>query len=113
MTAGASPERSADRIAGSGSGFADCEALAMKNEATIDGITVGGQPTAADLANSRFATVINLRRDDEPGNDTGALLAGSGVAYTAVPWTIETVTKDDITQIRAAVAAASGPVLIH
>ncbi len=85
----------------------------MKNEAVIDGITVGGQPTAAESASGRFATVINLREADEPGNDTGSLLAGTDVAYAHVPWTIDTVTNADIAHVRAAVDAASGPVLIH
>ena len=85
----------------------------MKNEAIIDGITVGGQPTAEELKSGRFASVINVRGADEEGNDTGAVLAGTGVAYTAVPWTVDTVTKDDIAKVRAAVDAAEGPVLIH
>ena len=85
----------------------------MKNEAVIDGITIGGQPTAGELAAGRFASVINIRGDDEPGNNTAELLAGSDVAYTSVPWTIDTVTKADIERIRTAVDAADGPVLIH
>jgi uncharacterized protein (TIGR01244 family) len=85
----------------------------MKNEANIDGITVGGQPGAADLGGSRFQTVINVRGEREPGNDTVMLLAGTDVAYSAVPFTIDTVTNDDITRVRAAVDAAGGPVLIH
>ena len=85
----------------------------MKNEATIDGITVGGQPTAQELQSGRIGSVVNLRLDDEPGNDTAALLAGTGVAYTSVPLTIDTVTSDDIERVRAAVEAAEGPVLIH
>ncbi|MGH7707299.1 MAG: beta-lactamase hydrolase domain-containing protein [Vulcanimicrobiaceae bacterium] len=79
----------------------------------IDGITVGGQPSADDLAAGRFQTVVNIRHDEEPGNDTAASLAGSEVAYAVVPWTIDTVTKDDIAQVRAAVEAADGPVLVH
>jgi protein tyrosine phosphatase (PTP) superfamily phosphohydrolase (DUF442 family) len=85
----------------------------MKNEARIDGITVGGQPSAHELAGGRFATVINIRKADEAGNNTAELLAGTDVAYTAVPWTIDTVTIDDITRIRAAADASDGPVLIH
>jgi protein tyrosine phosphatase (PTP) superfamily phosphohydrolase (DUF442 family) len=85
----------------------------MKNEAAIHGVTVGGQPSADELTSGRFATVVNIRRDAEEGNDTGEVLAGTGVAYAPVPWTIDTVTKDDITLIRDAVAAAKGPVLIH
>jgi uncharacterized protein (TIGR01244 family) len=85
----------------------------MKNEAIIQDITVGGQPSAADLSGERFQTVVNVRGEREPGNDTAALLAATGVAYTAVPFTIDTVTKDDIARVRAAVDAAGGPVLIH
>ncbi|MGD0473187.1 MAG: sulfur transferase domain-containing protein [Candidatus Velthaea sp.] len=85
----------------------------MKNEASIDGITVGGQPSAADLSNGMFTSVINVRRHEEPGNDTEVLVAGSQINYTVVPWTIDTVTKEDIATIRAAVDASRGPVLIH
>ncbi len=85
----------------------------MKNEAVIDGITVGGQPDAQELQSGRFQSVINLRLDSEAGNDTKALLAGTDVAYTSVPWTADTVTEDDIARIREAVDSAEGPVLIH
>lgn len=85
----------------------------MKNEATIDGITVGGQPTAEELASGRFGTVVNVRLPTEPGNDTATMLAGKDVSYTAVPYTGDTITKDDIVRVRAAVDAAGGPVLIH
>ncbi|GAC1304563.1 MAG: hypothetical protein NVSMB19_15480 [Vulcanimicrobiaceae bacterium] len=85
----------------------------MKNEAIIDGITVGGQPSAEELTSGRFGTVVNVRRHDEAGNDSAAILADSTVAYTAVPYTADTVTKDDIARVRAAVDEANGPVLIH
>ncbi|HEY4442254.1 MAG TPA: sulfur transferase domain-containing protein [Candidatus Elarobacter sp.] len=85
----------------------------MKNEANIGGITVGGQPTRDELESGRFGTVVNIRGAGEEGNDTAQLLAGSDVAYAAVPWTIDTVTPDDIDRIRDAVASSEGPVLIH
>jgi uncharacterized protein (TIGR01244 family) len=85
----------------------------MKNEAIIAGITVGGQPSPSDLDGDRFHTIVNVRGEREPGNDTAAQLAGTGVAYAAVPFTIDSVTKDDIARIRSAVDAATGPVLIH
>lgn len=85
----------------------------MKNEAVIGGITVGGQPSADELTPGRFGTVINIRGDAEPGNDTRDLLANGQTDYTAVPWTIDTVTNADIDRIRAAVDAADGDVLIH
>jgi protein tyrosine phosphatase (PTP) superfamily phosphohydrolase (DUF442 family) len=85
----------------------------MKNEAVIGWITVGGQPTSEELRSGRFRSVVNIRGDAEDGNDTAQLLAGSDVAYTAVPWTIDTVTKADIDRIRAALDAGEEPALIH
>jgi protein tyrosine phosphatase (PTP) superfamily phosphohydrolase (DUF442 family) len=85
----------------------------MKNEAVIGGITVGGQPSAEELKSGRFAHVVNIRGADEAGNVTGEVLAGSDVAYTSVPWTIDTVTIDDIDRMRDAIAQSEGPVLIH
>jgi protein tyrosine phosphatase (PTP) superfamily phosphohydrolase (DUF442 family) len=85
----------------------------MKNETVIGGITVGGQPDADELTSGRFATVVNIRQSDEDGNITADALAGSKIAYAPVPWTIGTVTNDDIVRIREAVDAAAGPVLIH
>lgn len=85
----------------------------MKNEATIDGITVGGQPSAEELRSGRFQTVVNVRMHDEPGNDTADVLAGSAIAYASVPYTPSVVTKADIARVREAVDAADGPVLIH
>ena len=85
----------------------------MKNETVIGGITVGGQPTAEELTSGRFTTVVNIRRSDEEGNITDDALAGTDITYTPVPWTIDTVTNEDIERIRDAVDAADGPVLIH
>ena len=85
----------------------------MKNETVIGGITVGGQPTAEELTSGRFATVVNIRGSNEEGNITDAALNGTGIAYAHVPWTIDTVTNDDIARIREAVDADEGPVLIH
>jgi protein tyrosine phosphatase (PTP) superfamily phosphohydrolase (DUF442 family) len=85
----------------------------MKNETVIGGITVGGQPSAEELTSGRFATVVNIRQSDEDGNITADALAGTATAYAPVPWTIGTVTNDDIVRIREAVDAAAGPVLIH
>jgi protein tyrosine phosphatase (PTP) superfamily phosphohydrolase (DUF442 family) len=85
----------------------------MKNAANIGGIIVGGQPSADELMSGRFQTVVNIRGDAEEGNDTADVLAGTDVAYTSVPWTIDTVTKEDIHRIRDAVAARHGSALIH
>jgi protein tyrosine phosphatase (PTP) superfamily phosphohydrolase (DUF442 family) len=85
----------------------------MKNEAVIGGITVGGQPSEEELTSGRFKTVVNIRGADEVGNVSGDILRGSDVDYLSVPWTIETVTNDDIDRIREAVSASAEPVLIH
>jgi protein tyrosine phosphatase (PTP) superfamily phosphohydrolase (DUF442 family) len=85
----------------------------MKNEAVIGGITVGGQPSPEELTSGRFQHVVNIRGAEEEGNVTGEVLAGGDVAYTSVPWTIDTVTNDDIDRMRDAIAESEGPVLIH
>ena len=85
----------------------------MKNQRTIGGITVGGQPSADELAGNRYAAVVNVRLADEQGNDTARHLTGSETAYAPVPFTGGTVTTADIERIRDAVEAADGPVLIH
>jgi len=85
----------------------------MKNAANIGGIIVGGQPSADELTSGRFQTVVNIRGDAEEGNNTADVLAGTDVKYTSVPWTIDTVTKEDIHRIRDAVAGGEGSVLVH
>jgi protein tyrosine phosphatase (PTP) superfamily phosphohydrolase (DUF442 family) len=85
----------------------------MKNEAVVGGITVAGQPTAEELRSGPYATVINIRGDNEEGNISAEALAGSDRTYVSVPWTIDTVTKDDIARIREAIEASDGPVLLH
>jgi protein tyrosine phosphatase (PTP) superfamily phosphohydrolase (DUF442 family) len=85
----------------------------MKNEAVIGGMTVGGQPSEEELTSCRFKKVINIRGAAEVGNNSGEVLSGSEVEYLSVPWTIDTVTNEDIDRIREAVSASSDPVLIH
>jgi len=85
----------------------------MKNEATIGGITVGGQPSHDELRSGRFAHVVNIRGAGEEGNDSESALAGGDVQYTHVPWTIDTVTAEDIDRIERAVSDANGAVLVH
>jgi protein tyrosine phosphatase (PTP) superfamily phosphohydrolase (DUF442 family) len=85
----------------------------MKNETTIGGMTVGGQPSAEELKSGRFASVINIREKSEEGNITEDVLKGTNVDYTSVPWTKDTVTTADIRRVRDAANASEGPVLIH
>ncbi len=84
----------------------------MNNEATIGGIVVGGQPDAADIA--RFSTVINVRPDSEPGNITADLVRGTGITYTTIPYTADTIARHHVDEMRAALdAAAGGTTLVH
>ncbi len=83
----------------------------VKNEATIGGIVVGGQPDADELA--RFSTVVNVRLDEEPGNVTADLLRGSATAYTSIPYTGDTIAIEHVEAMRAALDAAKGPTLVH
>jgi len=85
----------------------------MRGEATIGGITVGGQPSRDELTSGRFRTVVNVRGAAEDGNDTAAMLSGSDVDYVHVPWTIDTVAPEDIDRMDDAIAGAEGGVLIH
>jgi protein tyrosine phosphatase (PTP) superfamily phosphohydrolase (DUF442 family) len=85
----------------------------MKNEAIVGGVTVAGQPTAEELLASPYATIVNIRGAAEEGNISAETLAGSDRTYVSVPWTIDTVTKDDIARIREAIEASDGPVLVH
>lgn len=85
----------------------------MKNETKMGDITVGGQPSEEELTSGRFATVVNIRGAAEEGNTTGEMLAGTDVVYAPIPWTIDTVTNEDIAKIREAIEEADGPVLIH
>jgi uncharacterized protein (TIGR01244 family) len=83
----------------------------VNNEATIGGIVVGGQPDATDIA--RFATVINVRPDSEPGNVTAELVRGTGVTYTSIPYTADTLARRHVDEMRDALDAAGGPTLVH
>lgn len=83
----------------------------MIKEARVGTIVVGGQPDAADLR--RFGTVVNVRLPDEEGNTTARDVAGTGIAYHEVPLTADTLTAGHIERVKAALAGASGDVLIH
>jgi len=83
----------------------------VNNEAKLGPITLGGQPDAADVA--RFQTVVNCRPESEPGNVTAALVAGTGIRYTSIPFTADTLAKQHIDEMRVALDAATGATLVH
>ena len=88
---------------------------AMKNEATIGGIVVAGQLTDDELRGLeplRFASVVNVRMPEELEEPEGPKIP-AGVAYREVGFTGATLRREHVEQVRAAVDAAAGPVLIH
>jgi protein tyrosine phosphatase (PTP) superfamily phosphohydrolase (DUF442 family) len=85
----------------------------VKNEATLGGIVVGGQPDADDIASGRFSTIVNCRPDDEPGNVTAELVRDTTIAYTCVPFTADTLAREHIDAMRAALDASEGTALVH
>jgi uncharacterized protein (TIGR01244 family) len=88
----------------------------MLNEAKIGDITVAGQPTEAELGALKgggFSTVINVRMPDEPGQVDRAAIEAAGLTYASVPYTGATLNAEHVRQVREAVDAAGGSVLIH
>ena len=85
----------------------------MKNEATIDGVVVGGQPDAADVHSGRYACVINCRPDGEEGNVTAELVEGRDIVYASVPFTGDTLAASHIDEIRGILEGVTGTALIH
>jgi uncharacterized protein (TIGR01244 family) len=90
----------------------------MKNEATIGGITVAGQPTDEELRALRsqgYALVINVRMPEEQDEPERPKAEAAGLRYVSIPYTVATVTADDINQIREAIESvpAGSKVLTH
>jgi uncharacterized protein (TIGR01244 family) len=88
----------------------------MLNEAKVGGILVAGQPTEAELKalkQSGYTTVINVRMPEEPGQVDRAAIEAAGLDYAAVPYTGATLNAEHVRQVREAVDAAGGSVLIH
>ena len=78
----------------------------MKNEATIGGITVAGQPTDEEIRALRsqgYSTVINVRMPEELDEPEAPKVEAAGLRYVSVPFTIATVTADDVKRIRKAI----------
>ena len=82
----------------------------MKNEATIAGLTVAGQPTDEELRSlpaQGYATVINVRMPEEQQDDPeGPKVEALGMRYVSIPYTVQTITRDDVRRIREALEAA-------
>jgi len=85
----------------------------VQNEATIGGIIVGGQPDAADIASGRYANIINCRPADEAGNVTEELVRGTGITYTSIPFTGDTLSTTHVDEMRSVLDKATGVTLVH
>jgi uncharacterized protein (TIGR01244 family) len=88
----------------------------MRNEARVGAFTVAGQPTADEvraLKGAGYSTVINVRMPQEPGQLDVPEFGAAGLDYVSIPYTGDTLTADHVRQVRAAVDAAGGSVLIH
>jgi uncharacterized protein (TIGR01244 family) len=87
----------------------------MKNEATIEGVVVAGQPSDDELRSlpaRGFATVVNLRPADELA-EAEAPKIPAGIEYVEIPFTGDTLSAEHIERLGATLAASSGPVLVH
>jgi len=86
----------------------------MKNEATIGGITVAGQPTDDELRGlgEKYATVINTRMPGETDTAEAPKIPGS-VGYHEVGFTSANLSREHVEQVRSALDASKGTALIH
>jgi len=81
----------------------------MKNEATIGGVTVAGQPTDEELqglAAQGYSTVINIRMPEELDEPEQPKVEKAGLRYVSVPFTAQTLTADHVKRIKEAIESA-------
>ena len=87
----------------------------MKNEAQIEGVIVAGQPTDAelrDLPARGVTTLVNLRPAGElPEPERPKVPAG--VTYVDIPFDGSSIAREHVERTRAALDAATGPVVVH
>ncbi len=90
----------------------------MKGEARIGPHIVAGQPTDDELRSLKsqgFSTVINVRMPGEQDEPEGPKVEAAGMRYVSIPYTIQTMTPDDVRRIREAIESApqGSKVLTH
>jgi protein tyrosine phosphatase (PTP) superfamily phosphohydrolase (DUF442 family) len=81
----------------------------VRNEATIAGITVAGQPTDEELRALKaqgYSTVINVRMEGEQDEDERPKVEAAGLRYVWIPYNIQTLTADHVRQVREAIDSA-------
>jgi uncharacterized protein (TIGR01244 family) len=81
------------------------------------GLAAAGQPSLEALAKLKamgFATVVNLRTEQEGTKDEEAAVKAAGLKYVSVPVTAESLSAKDVDAVAAVLAdPAAGPVLLH
>lgn len=112
------PERQPPPAAPAAEEPADWASLLPYGAVPFDGILTGGQPSPAELEAVRdagFETVINLRRPGERGTQGEAERVGElGMRYVSIPVAgADGLTEENARALAAALALASGPVLVH
>jgi uncharacterized protein (TIGR01244 family) len=90
----------------------------VKNQAQIGKVTNAGQPTDEELqalAGQGYSTVINIRMPEEQDEPEGPKVEAAGMRYVCVPYTIATMTPQDVRAIREAIESAppGSKVLTH
>ncbi len=87
----------------------------MKNEATVGGQVVCGQPTPDEyrrLADQGYTDVINFRMAEEYETPEPPALP-AGVKYHHIPFTGASLSREHVAKTRAVLSGSEGKVLIH
>ena len=90
----------------------------MKGEANIGQLVVAGQPTDEEIAalpSQGYSTVINIRMPGEQDEPEHHKVEAAGLRYVSVPYTIQTITREDVGKIREAIESTppGSKVLTH
>src|SRR4051812_45268207 len=93
----------------------------MKTGRLSGKVVVGGQPSAADLAQLRalgITTVVNLRTVGEASqplspSDEAIQVENMGLSYRHVPVSLSALDPKQVDGVRAAIRDAKGPVYVH
>lgn len=86
-----------------------------------DRITIGGQPTAADIEELKregFRTIVNLRtegEEDQPmsPDEERQAVEDAGLKYVHLPVSSATMGPETVDQFREKLPQLEGPVLVH
>jgi uncharacterized protein (TIGR01244 family) len=87
----------------------------MKNEADMEGVVVAGQPTdeeLRELPERGVAMLVNLRPAGEL-MEPEAPKVPAGVTYVEIPFDGYSISDEHVHETRAALDAATGPVIVH